>query len=276
MTTQLVLLGTGTPNCEVGRVQQGAAVITEGQPYLIDCGGGIMQRIAEARAGGMAAFDMARLTRLFLTHLHPDHTAGLADLILAPWVLGRAAPLRIFGPIGTQALVDNLLQGYAIGIGEHRDGLAPIDNPLAVVVTEIEAGEVYADAAVRVEAFRVSHGGLDAFGYRFTTADRIIVHSGDTCPVPVMVEMAAGCDILVHEVYCAASLSWHSERWQRYHRSVHTSGVELAALAAEAQPKLLVLNHQLIWGDWTEVDLMAEIAAGYDGRVVYGRDLDLF
>ena len=277
MTTSYLMLSPGTPNYTPGYAQQSSAVIVDDQPYLIDCGDGLMTRIAEAASKGLPGMQMTKLTCLFITHLHPDHTAGLPGLIMGPWVLDRDEPFQIYGPKGTQKLVDSILAGYELGIAEHRDGLAQVNHPLLVEVHEIEAGEIYRDERVAVTAFQVSHGGLEAYGLRFVSAEKTIVHSGDTCPVPSLIEHARGCDILVHEVYMAASLSWHSPAWQIYHRNSHTSGIQLAAIAEIIRPKLLVLNHQLIWGDeYTDEDLLAEIGTYYDGEVVSAKDLDLF
>ena len=274
--TKLVLLGTGTPNCLPGRFQQSTAIVVDEQAYIIDCGGGTIQRIAEAFAKGVDALALTKLTRLFLTHLHPDHTVGLADFIIAPWVQMRTAPLLIYGPQGTKQLVEHLLKAYEVGVGEHKNGLCPINHPLLVTVHEYDAGLIYEDDRLSVEAFHVQHGALDAFGLKFVTAAKTIVHSGDTCALPIMAEKARGCDVLVHEVYCAASLAKRSQAWQRYHSTAHTSAVELATIANEAQPGLLVLNHQLVWEGHTEQDLMQEISERYDGRVAFGRDLDIF
>ncbi len=236
-----------------------------------------MPRLSEAyHVKGMTAFAMEKLTRLFITHLHPDHTNGLPGLIIGPWVLDRVEPLHIYGPRGTQQLIDGILAAYETGIAEHRDELAPMAGALIVKVTEIEEGEIYRDEDLTVEAFRVSHGTLDAFGFRFTSADKVIVHSGDTCPVQAMIYYAKGCDILVHEVYHAGGLYVRPPKWQNYHKSVHTSGTELGRIAREIRPKRLVLNHQLIWGDHTADELLAEIQAEYDGEVLFGRDFDLF
>ncbi|MBZ0293736.1 MAG: MBL fold metallo-hydrolase [Anaerolineae bacterium] len=273
--TQLVLLGTGTPNILPDRFQSAYAVIVDQRPYLVDCGGGTLQRIVQARAQGLEALAMTNLTRLFLTHLHPDHTTGLADLIIAPWVLDRTEPLQIYGPPGTRALCDHLLQAYAIGIAEHRDGLAPINHPLSIEVTEVEEGVIYKDDWVSVKAFRVEHGTLDAFGYQFATDDRTIVFSGDTRPTQSLIENAVGCDILVHEVYSAAQLASRPPEWQHYHTTVHTSAIELARIANQTQPELLVLTHQLFWGA-DEQALLDEVRELYPGKVVSGKDLDIY
>ena len=63
--------------------------------------------------------------------------------------------------------------------------------------------------------------------------------------------------------------------WKRYHADAHTSTEELAAIARRAQPKLLVLYHQLFWGA-SDQDLVNEITRSYPGPVVSGRDLDVY
>ena len=75
------------------------AIVVDGQPYLVDAGVGVVRR---AVAAGIA---QTRLRRVFLTHLHSDHTIGLPDLLLSPWVEGRTEPLEVFGPAGTDAMM---------------------------------------------------------------------------------------------------------------------------------------------------------------------------
>jgi ribonuclease BN (tRNA processing enzyme) len=276
MTTNLILLGTGTPNMQPQKYQSGYAVVVDERSYVVDCGGGVMQRISQAyERYQLEALAMPNLTRLFLTHLHPDHCTGLSDFLLASWVLERADTVTIYGSKGTQAMVDHLLAAYTIGIVEHRDGLAPINNPLDISVMEIQAGQVYQDDKVTIEVFPVSHGGLEAYGYKFTTPDKTIVISGDTCPCQTLIDKATGADILVHEVYSAEQFKTRPEGWQKYHSTVHTSTIELADIANKVQPKLLILTHQLYWGA-TDDSLLAEIGAHYAGEVVSGSDLDIF
>ncbi|MEM7331617.1 MAG: MBL fold metallo-hydrolase [Chloroflexota bacterium] len=274
--TKLVLLGTGTPNCDPNRYQNASAIIINDQPYIIDCGGGTIQRISEAESRGIAELNDSKLTRLFLTHLHPDHVVGLGDFIIAPWVKTRVDPVQIYGPVGTRNMVEHLLRAFQIGIGEHQNGLAALDAPLEVEVYEFEEGFVYEDGNVYVESFRVEHGSLDAFGLRFVTEDKTIVHSGDTRALPIMAQAAKGADILIHEVYCKASLDMRDPRWQRYHSTAHTSTIELAEIANKAQPGLLILNHSMTWGLQTEETMLKEITDLYNGRVVLGNDLDVF
>ncbi|MCB9455591.1 MAG: MBL fold metallo-hydrolase [Anaerolineaceae bacterium] len=276
MTTQLVLLGTGTPNADPERSGSSLAIIVNDRPYLVDAGPGVVRRASAAHQRGVTGLAVNRLNRVFLTHLHSDHTIGLPDLLLTPWVLERDAPLDIYGPAGTREMVDHLLAAYAQDIHERLTGLEPANTTgCTATVTEITAGVCYQDDLVVVEAFPVRHGAWAAFGYKFTTPDRVIVISGDTCPVESVVEQAAGCDILVHEVYSVAGFQRRPAEWQRYHASVHTSAYELAAIARRTQPGLLVLVHQLFWGTSPD-ELVAEVRSGYGGAVVCGNDLDVF
>jgi len=276
-STLLVMLGTGTPNPDPERSGPAAAVIAGGRPYLVDCGPGVVRRAESARLAGVTALDMPNLSRLFVTHLHSDHTAGFADLILTPWVLEREDPLVVFGPPGTRLMAEHLLAAYADDIEMRIHGSQP-QNPtgIEVDVHEVEPGEIYRDDNVKVTAFAVRHGSWShAFGYRFDTADRSIVITGDTVATDAVVEACDGCDVLVHEVYAKAGLDRRTPDWQAYHRSSHTSGVELGEIAARARPKLLVLYHQLMWGA-TETELMAEIRQSFDGPVVFAGDLDVY
>lgn len=275
--TKLLLLGTGTPNILPDRFQSAYAVIVDDQAYVVDCGGGTLQRISQARHTlGLHALALDRLTHLFITHLHPDHSTGLPDFIIAPWVEDRQ-PLSIFGPAGTTELVEYCLKAFEPGIAEHRDGLAPIVHPLDVGVSifPVDGGLVFEDERLRVEAFPVDHGSMLAYGLKFHTPDRVIVFSGDTRPTPNLVEQARGCDILVHEVYSAEGFKTRSPEWQVYHQAMHTSTTELAEIASAVQPGLLILTHQLFWGV-SENNLLAEVMANYDGYVVSGKDLSIY
>jgi ribonuclease BN (tRNA processing enzyme) len=270
-STLVVMLGTGTPNPDPERSGPAVAVIAGGQPYLVDCGPGVVRRAAAAH------LEMPALTRLFITHLHSDHTAGYPDVILTPWVLEREEPLEVYGPPGTRAMTDHLLAAYDEDIQIRLHGSQPQNaTGIEVEVHEIGPGLVYRDDNVTVTAFAVRHGAWDhAFGYRFETADRSIVISGDTAPTDAVVEACDGCDVLVHEVYAKAGWDRRSPEWQAYHAAAHTSGIELGELAARARPKLLVLSHQLMWGA-TEEELLAEIRQSFDGAVVFADDLDVY
>jgi ribonuclease BN (tRNA processing enzyme) len=276
--TQLVLLGTGTPNDDPDHSGPAVAVVVGNDVYLVDAGPGIVRRAALAkRQDSLPALAAENLRRVFLTHLHSDHTVGLPDLILSPWVLGRTAPLEIYGPRGTRRMVDLLESAYSEDIGIRLKGGEPSNKTGYVAMAhDVSPGIVYRDSNVTVTAFAVSHGKwAQAFGYRFQTRDRSIVVSGDTEPSDAVVRACNGCDVLLHEVYSASRLKTRTPDWQHYHRAYHTSGEELGSVAARARPKVLVLYHQLYWGD-TDEGLVREVQAHFSGRVVSGKDLGIY
>ena len=274
---RVVLLGTGTPNADPERSGPSVAVVVGGRAYLVDCGPGVVRRAAAAQRLGIAALAPESLDIVFVTHLHSDHTVGLPDLILTPWVLERKRPLAVYGPPGIRAMSTHLQAAYREDIKMREEGLEPEKSEgYRVQAHEIVPGVVYRDSLVAVTAFQVPHANWrHAFGYRFETKGRVIVISGDTRPSDALVEHCNGCDVLVHEVYSAERFKTRPPEWQRYHADAHTSTTELAALAARAKPRLLVLYHQLFWGA-TDEDLVREVGRGYSGRVVSGRDLDVY
>jgi len=277
LTTRVVMLGTGTPNADPDRSGPSVAVVVRDKAYLVDCGPGVVRRAAAAHRNGVAALAPERLGIVFLTHLHSDHTVGLPDLILTPWVLERHEPLEIYGPVGTRTMTDHVLAAWAEDIRVRIEGLEPEKTDGWQVHThEIAPGLVYQDSNVKGTAIHVHHANWRrAFAFRFDTPDRAIVISGDTRPSDAVVEACNGCDILVHEVYSAERFTTRPPEWQRYHADAHTSTDELAALATRARPRLLVLYHQLYWG--TDDDgLVSEVRRGYDGAVVSARDLEIY
>ncbi|MHC4698039.1 MAG: MBL fold metallo-hydrolase [Planctomycetota bacterium] len=275
--TQVVLLGTGTPNAEPDRAGSALAIVVNRRAYLVDCGPGIVRRTVAAHGAGIDALHVEKLAHVFITHLHTDHTLGYPNLILMPWVLGRRVPLEAYGPPGLGEMTQHILKAYEQDVRIRLNGLEPTAAAgHQVNVHEIEPGLIYQDGNVRVTAFPVQHGAWrHAYGFRFDAADRSIVVSGDTIPSPSLVEQAKGCDVLVHEVYSQSAFAQRPPEWQRYHAGSHTSTAQLAEIARQVQPKLLILTHQLLWGSTPE-EMMAEIRQSYDGDVRYGRDLDVY
>ena len=276
--TRLVVLGTGTPNADPERSGPALAVVSRGTAYLVDAGPGVVRRAAAAaRDDSIPALAAKQLHIVFITHLHNDHTIGLPDLIFTPWVLERSVPLEVYGPPGTKAMVEHLEAAYAEDIRVRTDGWQPQNKTgYKVNVHEIRPGVAYQDSAVKVTAIAVPHGSWEfAFGYRFDAADRSIVISGDTGPTDAIAAACSGCDVLAHEVYSVAGFATRPPDWQRYHSHFHTSAHELGALATKANPKLLVLTHQLFWGT-TDAALVSEVATRFPGRIISAKDLGVY
>ena len=283
-STRVVMLGTGTPLPDPDRSGPATAIVVNGTPYLVDFGPGVIRRAAAAYRNGVTEFGergCANIRTAFLTHLHSDHTMGYPDLIFTPWIMGRKVPLEVYGPRGLKPMTRNILKAWEIDIGV-RTKKSHNNTGWRVNAHEIKPGIVYQDGNVKVTAFLVHHGDVrPAFGYRFETPDRIIVISGDTSPIPALVDNAHGCDVLIHEAYSLESYRKAPPRWQKFRRSHHTSSAELAEIANKIKPGLLVLYHPSNAGSASntardEEILIEEIRKTYKGKVVAAHDLDVY
>jgi ribonuclease Z len=279
------MLGTGTPIPDPDRMGSAVAVVVDSVAYLFDAGTGVVRRAAAAGRNGIKAFapptpkaqPAPKFDRVFLTHLHSDHTLGLADVIFTPWIQGREAPLDIYGPPGTQHLVKGILDANAEDINERAHAFGgPPRNGWNSVVHEIAEGEVFRDARITVTAFAVPHADWKyAFGYKVQTPDRTIVISGDTRPTDAIAKQCNGCDVLIHEVYSNSGFATIPALRQKYHAHAHTSATQLGDEATLARPKLLILTHQLFFGS-SDDTLLAEVRSHFTGRVVSAKDLDVY
>lgn len=275
--TQVVVLGTGNPNADPDRSGPAVAIVVNGAAYLVDCGPGVVRRAAAAERNGIKALNVKNLRIVFITHLHTDHTLGYPDLIFTPWVLHRRVPLEAYGPRGLKRMTNYILKAWQEDIRVRTTGLEEADHTgYKVAVHEISPGVVYQDRNVKVTAFAVKHGSWkQSFGYRFDTADRSIVLSGDTAPTDAVAKACNGCDVLLHEVYNPKGAEMRTAHWKEYFATFHTSPQQLGEIATRAHPKLLVLYHQVL-EQLPEQDLVEQVARYYHGKFVSAHDLGVY
>lgn len=293
---KLILLGTGTPNAEYNHSGPCSAVVVDNQAYLVDFGPGCVRQCTKAYFQGIEALRPDKLNIAFCTHLHTDHTTGLADLIFTPWVLEREKPLRLYGPQGLQDMCNHIEKAYAKDLDMRLNGDEPANlTGYKTEVHELEEGIkdhgiIYEDNNVQVNAFTVKHGKLQSLAYKFITEDKTIVISGDTCPLDIMIEKSKGVDILLHECEYTKGLQNRSEQWQIYHKNVHTLSTDLGKMCAIAQPKKLITYHRIYHINMMDntINLESEIkernekiiqeikGGGYTGEIINGEDLDVF
>jgi ribonuclease BN (tRNA processing enzyme) len=275
--TQVVVLGSGNPNADPERSGPSVAIVVNDRAYLVDCGPGVVRRAAAAEKNGIPALNVKKLNVVFITHLHSDHTLGYPDLIFTPWVLDREEPLQAYGPRGLRDMTGHIEKAWKKDVQVRRRGLEESNaTGYKVVVHEIKAGVVYRDENVTVTAFPVKHGTWDeAFGYKFETADRKVVVSGDTAPSDEVVKACEGCDLLLHEVYNPGGNELKEQHWKAYFKAFHTSPEELGEIARRAHPKLLVLYH-MVFEKLPEEDLTRQVHEHYAGSFEPARDLGVY
>ena len=285
--TQVVLLGTGNPFPDPDRSGPATAIVVNGRAYLVDFGPGVVRRAKAAMFDkGITALEPTNLTIAFATHLHSDHTVGYPDLIFTPWVMGRKVPLEVYGPKGIKDMTDHVLAAWQADIEERvsTESWQPSNyrDTYKVNVHEISEGVVYKDANVTVTAFPTKHAFPETYGYRFDTADRSVVISGDTTYSQTTIDACHGCDVLIHE---ATTLEFLAKRpdFQPYSAKYHTNTTQLAELASKAKPHLLIIYHASIVlrpglrpQASSPEELLKEVLSGYSGEVVVARDLDVY
>ena len=274
-----------------------SAIVVGNSVYLVDFGPGVVRRAeAAVLARGITQLEPSNLKVAFVTHLHSDHTAGYSDLIFTGWTSGRSTPLEVYGPAGLNSMTEHILQAYRIDIETRTN---PEGNQRAIAggwkvnAHEIKPGVVYKDAKVTVTAFVTKHA-MESYGYRFDTPDRRIVISGDTSPAEETIKACSGCDVLIHDAQTVDLYAKMPERLHSFVTKYHTTTAQLAALATQAKPKLLVVYHTVAFRPGisppkflssitasgvsrsTEEILQEEIGTRYSGSFVVGHDLDVY
>jgi ribonuclease BN (tRNA processing enzyme) len=295
--TRVVLLGTGTPIPDPDRSGPATAIVVGDSVYLIDFGPGVVRRAEAALLDrGIPALEPANLKVAFVTHLHSDHTAGYSDLIFTGWTSGRNTPLEVYGPSGLNSMTVHILEAYRVDIETRTNpegNQRVIGDGWKVNAHEIKPGVIYKDVNVTVTAFPTKHA-MESYGYRFDTPDRSIVISGDTGPTDETIKACNGCDVLVHEAQMLELYGKMPERLHTFVTKYHTTTEQLAALATQAKPRLLVVYHTLGFRPGitppkalsslngaaairsTPEVLQEEIGSRYSGQFVIGRDLDVY
>jgi len=288
------MLGTGMPSPNPYRAGPSYALIANGSPYLVDAGEGIWRSIGKAALinGDEVAqsFSPRNLKYLFITHLHQDHTVGIPALLLSPsnWIF--RVHQTIYGPRGTEDMVENIFAAWKI---DQQAALADGHDPAGGEATAHDIllendGVIYRDDNVTVEAFRTKHASLqDSFAYRFTTRDRVVVFSGDGGPYhPNIVKAAQNADLFVTETATEKNVQyapWGGKTADEKKKEIfrfHFSPAVLARIANEANVKAIVLAHEQNYNSGEEYEalgLLNEVVeAGFTGEIYSSMDGDIY
>jgi len=276
--TKLVLLGTaGGPAVKKSRAQPASAVVVNGDIYVLDAGDGVARQLA------LAGFSVTRVRAVFITHNHSDHMADYGTLLLRSWISGRRERIQTFGPAPLEQITRDYLDymRWDIELRVREMNRQPLGDQIRAHNIERD-GVIYEDENIKVTVFTVTHGNVKpAYGYRFDTADKSIVFSGDTSPNENVAEAAKGVDILVHEVLSVAAIeamTSDNKVLKQHILDIHTNTDDVGEIATRAGVKMLVLSHFAGTGhplyDRREVWEEA-VRKHYSGPLIVGEDLTI-
>lgn len=245
---RLSTLGTGTIALSPSRACAGYLVDGGAFLALLDCGSGVLRRLAEHRLPWSA------ITHVAISHFHIDHYGDLPTLVFA-WKYGqlppRSAPVEILGPPGTGDLIRRLAEAHGAWMTEPG---------FPVVVREMTFGErapLPGDAWI--ESHKVPHTD-ESVAYCIGRGRRRIVYTGDTGPSDALADWARGCDLLVCECSLPESMGIPE----------HLTPEQCAALAARAVPRHLALTH--FYPPVEQLDIAATVGSAYAGPLTLAHD----
>jgi ribonuclease Z len=268
--TRVVLVGTGGPELTPERAGEATLVEANGQRLLFDAGRGVLDGLY--RSG----VPPQEVTRVFLTHLHSDHIEGLPELWITPWfLLGRTARLEVWGPPGSQHMIDGMRAMFAHDL-EHRPNPKAKRESLDIVVHEIKPGLVYDEAGIRVSAIPVEHAdGNPAFAYRIETGDSAILLTGDCTYAGELTRLTGRVDLVVSNV-AAGTAAIENEASMQPVLAKLMRPEQAAKLFDETKPRLAVYSHIVkkgLPGNAGDREILRRTRmAGYKGPLLMGTD----
>jgi ribonuclease BN (tRNA processing enzyme) len=275
---RLVLLGTkGGPAIRTpGRFPISNLLVIGGQPYVIDAGYGVTQRLVDAK------ISLISLRHIFITHLHSDHILELGPLIYTAWANGLSADITVHGPPGIEDVLSGFWVSLKFDIETRMSDEGRPDVRRMVIVDTYSEGEVFAADGVKVSALRNVHPPItESFALKFTFAGKIVVFSGDTAYFPPLADFARGADVLVHEAMYGPAMEALARRTANagnlfaHLQASHTLVEDVGRIAQAAKVGHLVLNHLVPADDpaVSDTDWIAGIRRHFAGEVSVGRDL---
>ncbi len=245
---RLITVGTGTAAPHPRRVCSGHLVEAGSVRLLMDCGSGVVHRMASL------GLPWQEITHVTISHFHADHVSDLATLFVA-WRHGqlppRSAPAVVIGPPGTRAMLERMRDAL------WDDLLAP---GYPVVVQELAPGAAMElGDGVSLAAHKVPHTE-ESVAWAVQRGGCRLVYTGDTAYDDALADWAAGCDLLLAECSLPEEMAVAS----------HLTPERCARLAARARPRQLALTH--LYPPVERVDIRAIVATAYDGPITPAED----
>ncbi|MDE1917246.1 MAG: MBL fold metallo-hydrolase [Sphingomonadales bacterium] len=270
----LQLLGSGGPVSDDARASSGAIIWINGHArILIDAGGGTYLRYGQSGAR------LEDLDFIGISHFHTDHSADLPAILKGGYFLANSHKLRLVGPTGDAnfpAMTTFFKREFGKGQGAYAylSGLSTASNGLKLAVetadVDVKAAKpvvVWRGDGVTISALGIPHGDVPTLAYRIETPKGVIVLSADqNGSRKEFVDFARGADILM----MPAAIDNDADAVSRF---MHATPDVVGRIAAQAAPRMLVLDH-FMGRSLRDKDHNVQIIRGfYHGPVLAGRDL---
>ena len=284
----VITVGTGNPQPNLERASACTMLQFKGAYYLVDMGNGAQNSMLR---GAKGTFPFRDIAALCFTHFHQDHTNDYFDIMTNRWLTG-GKEVAVVGPPGVAALhqffttffKDDLCYRLLRELPRGMSGTGMFEG---VSVKEITGTQQFQLGDLQVRTAKLTHTMYN-LGYRFEGAGKSVVVSGDTSFDERLVDLAAGADVLVidgderwggapeHTMAPLEALEPQYRPAGEYGGDFtvrpHASLEEIAAMAAAADVKHLVVTHVRA-GAVDEAAVRAGLrAGGFSGRVTVGAD----
>ena len=239
----LIVLGSAHAIPDEKHENTHLALIGQKHRVLVDCAGNPVVRLQQA------GIELNTITDIFLTHFHPDHVSGVPSLLMSMWLLGRRAPLDIYGLHYTLDRIEKLMGFYE---WEQWPDFFPV---VFHRLPNERHTLAFNSAEFQIFTSPVNHL-IPAIGLRIEVAETggVVAYSCDTQPCDAVVEFARCADILIHE-----ATGEHPG---------HSSASQAGRIAAQAKVGSLYLIHY----DPQAKNLVVEAQKEFPGPVVLAED----
>jgi ribonuclease Z len=242
---KLLVLGSSSLVSTEGRRPTQLACLGSEHGLLIDCGVSPRGRLEDLGVGRDAIDD------IFITHFHPDHTAGLPLFLMELCLRERRKPMRVHAGKGVLSRIRKMMDMY-------RWRKLPDQFPVAYRPVKYQKrAEVLSHGEFRVYSTPVCHV-VPTMGLRVEIlgSGTSFVYSADTEPSPNLVALARDAGLLIHEATGKGV--------------GHSSAVQAASVARDAHVGKLLLIHTDPYAD--RRTMIAEARAVFPGEVEIAED----
>ena len=265
------------------------AVVYDKQLFLIDSGAGASLRLSKI------GLPINKVSRVFLTHLHSDHIAGLGAVINESWIFGRTKKLPVYGPYGLEQALNGIKITYRPDVwfrSINRQGL--LDPNVAQTVTHvIDIGDadskfVWRHNQLNVTAYPVYHEpSFPAFGYMLKYNNCKIFVTGDTHVFKDEANIVKNANVVISESMSrplqqkrlekAKLISKRKYEFWKQIVHYHSDTIALAKTAQKANVKHLYLTHldpSIGESNSDKQAFTAGMSTYYSGPIIVADDMD--